>query len=107
MGISETCVIERDPGTYNVVTLRALCDVGFYICTFCAILTQCMQIFALVRSSDDPQKFMIQYLCGDMRTYLSTDRSALFPFPNCHISLVLPATRCWRPCLTVCAPPAT
>ena len=27
MGISETCVIERDPGTYSVVTIRALCDV--------------------------------------------------------------------------------
>ena len=27
MGISETCVIERDPATYNVVTLRALSDV--------------------------------------------------------------------------------
>lgn len=60
LGISETCVIERDPATYNVVTLRALSD-----------------IFCLVRSQQDPQKFMIQYLCGDMRTYLSTDRDSL------------------------------
>jgi DnaJ family protein C protein 13 len=27
MGLSESCIIERDPGTYSVVTLRALCDV--------------------------------------------------------------------------------
>ena len=82
MGISETCVIERDPGTYNVVTLRALCDVRHTI-QFPRDIHVGAQIFCLVRAAEDPQKFLIQYNNGDMRTYLSTDRCACARPPLC------------------------
>lgn len=29
--LSETCMIERDPATYNVVTCKPLCDVGISV----------------------------------------------------------------------------
>ena len=57
---SETCVLERDPSTYAIVTARALTD-----------------IYVLVRHPEDPQKFQIEYIQGDTRTYLSTDRDAM------------------------------
>ncbi|XP_033727987.1 dnaJ homolog subfamily C member 13-like [Pecten maximus] len=58
--LSETCMVERDPATYNVVTCKPLCD-----------------IFAIIRDSENPQKFSIEYVKGAIRTYLSTDRDAL------------------------------
>ncbi|KAK6166630.1 hypothetical protein SNE40_023278 [Patella caerulea] len=58
--LTETCLVERDPATYNIVTLKPLCDV-----------------FALIRHPDNPQKFSIEYVKGTIRTYLSTDRDAL------------------------------
>eukprot|EP00039_Didymoeca_costata_P023981 m.8876 g.8876 ORF g.8876 m.8876 type:complete len:2271 (-) comp3968_c0_seq1:482-7294(-) len=57
---SETCIIERDPATYGIVTCRPLQDV-----------------LVLVRPPDDPQKFVIEYKLGEARTYLSTDRDAM------------------------------
>lgn len=58
--LSETCLIERDPATYNVTTCRPLCD-----------------IFTIIRDPENPQKFCIEYVKGAVRTYLSTDRDAL------------------------------
>ena len=55
--LTETCLVERDPATYNVVTLRPLCD-----------------IFAIVRDQENPQKFCIEYVKGAIRRYQSTDR---------------------------------
>lgn len=57
---SETCIIERDPATYSVITVRALADVN-----------------VLVRWPDDPQRFSIEYIRGDTRTYLSTERDSM------------------------------
>lgn len=58
--LSETCVLERDPGSYNVVTCRPLSSV-----------------FTIVRSPSDPQRFQLEYIGGEIRTYLSTERDCL------------------------------
>lgn len=55
--LSETCLLERDPQTYNVCTLRPLGDV-----------------FALVRDNDNPQLFSIEYFNGHVRTYTAPER---------------------------------
>ena len=60
LALSETCLVERDPATYSVVTLRPLSDV-----------------FALIRGTKDPQQFGIEYIQGETRVYTSTDRDAL------------------------------
>ncbi|XP_065167125.1 dnaJ homolog subfamily C member 13 isoform X2 [Atheta coriaria] len=58
--LSETCILERDPQTYNICTLRPL-----------------SVIFALVRSNENPQLFQIEYINGQIRTYTATDRDSL------------------------------
>uniref|UniRef100_A0AAR5P1B7 J domain-containing protein n=2 Tax=Dendroctonus ponderosae TaxID=77166 RepID=A0AAR5P1B7_DENPD len=58
--LSEHCLLERDPQTYSICTLQPLCD-----------------IFALVRDSDNPQQFSIEYVNGQIRTYTSTDRDSV------------------------------
>ncbi|XP_031784415.1 dnaJ homolog subfamily C member 13 isoform X2 [Nasonia vitripennis] len=58
--LSDTCLLERDPQTYNICTLRPLSD-----------------IFALVRDNQNPQLFIIQYINGEMRSYIATDRDSL------------------------------
>lgn len=58
--LSETCILERDPQTYSVCTLRPLGEV-----------------FALIRSNDNPQLFTIEYFNGHKRTYTATDRDSL------------------------------
>lgn len=58
--LSETCLLERDPQTYSVCTLRPLSDV-----------------FALVRNNEDPQVFSIEYINGHVRTYHTTERDSL------------------------------
>ncbi|XP_066599154.1 dnaJ homolog subfamily C member 13 isoform X2 [Prorops nasuta] len=58
--LSDTCLLERDPQTYNICTLRPLSD-----------------IFALIRDNENPQLFTIQYLNGQMRSYTATDRDSL------------------------------
>lgn len=58
--LTETCLVERDPATYNVVTCKPLCD-----------------IFAIIRHNDNPQKFSVEYVKGAVRTYQSTERDAL------------------------------
>jgi len=58
--LSDTCLLERDPQTYNICTLRPLSD-----------------IFTLIRDNDNPQLFTIQYLNGQMRSYTTTNRDSL------------------------------
>lgn len=58
--LSDTCLLERDPQTYNICTLRPLSD-----------------IFVLVRDNANPQLFTIQYLNGQLRSYMATDRDSL------------------------------
>lgn len=55
--VSETCLLERDPNSYAVVTLHPLSDV-----------------FALVRNQDNPQMFSVEYVRGGNRSYTSSDR---------------------------------
>jgi len=58
--LTESTLVERDPATYNVVTLRPLSMVA-----------------ALVRQLENPQLLTIQYVNGENRSYLSTDRDSL------------------------------
>ena len=58
--LSEVCLIERDPATYSICTLKPLSD-----------------IFAIIRSEEDPQQFQIEYMQGPVRTYTSSDRDSL------------------------------
>ncbi|GFS52720.1 dnaJ homolog subfamily C member 13 [Trichonephila inaurata madagascariensis] len=60
LGLTETCLIERDPQTYSIVTIRPL-----------------NSIYALIRHPDNPQKFRVEYVTGQIRSYTSTDRDAL------------------------------
>ncbi|KAL3207331.1 hypothetical protein MRX96_039712, partial [Rhipicephalus microplus] len=55
--LTESCLLERDPSSYTVVTLRPLADV-------CRI----------VRSREQVQQFSIEYAQGDVRHYSSSDR---------------------------------
>lgn len=55
--LSETCLLERDPQTYSICTLRPLSE-----------------IFALIRDNNNPQLFNIEYINGLVRTYTATDR---------------------------------
>ncbi|XP_071522873.1 dnaJ homolog subfamily C member 13 isoform X2 [Panulirus ornatus] len=58
--VSETCLLERDPNSYAIVTLRPLSDV-----------------FALVRHQDNPQMLTVEYVRGGNRVYTSSDRDSL------------------------------
>ncbi|XP_012268108.2 dnaJ homolog subfamily C member 13 isoform X2 [Athalia rosae] len=58
--LSDTCLVERDPQTYSICTLKPLSD-----------------IFALIRDNRNPQLFTIQYLNGQIRSYTTTDRDSL------------------------------
>ncbi|XP_075217212.1 receptor mediated endocytosis 8 isoform X2 [Lycorma delicatula] len=58
--LSQTCLIERDPQTYNIVTLRPLSSIS-----------------ALIRDPDNPQQFTIEYNDYDTRVYFAPHRDAL------------------------------
>ncbi|XP_055920872.1 dnaJ homolog subfamily C member 13 isoform X1 [Eupeodes corollae] len=58
--LTETTVLERDPQTYSVCTLRPLVDV-----------------FALIRDKDNIQQFCIEYKNGIVRKYITNDRDSL------------------------------
>nr|CAB3238835.1 dnaJ homolog subfamily C member 13 [Phallusia mammillata] len=58
--LSETCILERDPGSYSIITLKPL-----------------IEIYALVRDPQNPQIFTMEFKSGQSRTYVSTDRDAL------------------------------
>ncbi|SPP75614.1 blast:DnaJ homolog subfamily C member 13 [Drosophila guanche] len=58
--LTEVTLLERDPQTYSVCTLRPLTDV-----------------FALVRDKDSLQRFSIEYKNGVVRSYSTNDRDSL------------------------------
>lgn len=58
--LTETCLVERDPPTYSIITVKPL-----------------REIIALVRHPNNPQMFSIEYERGQIRQYTSTDRDAL------------------------------
>lgn len=57
---SEACIIERDPQTYSVVTLKPL-----------------NSVYALIRDPTDSQLFSIEYCSGTSRSYIAPQRDAL------------------------------
>ncbi|XP_058835825.1 dnaJ homolog subfamily C member 13 isoform X1 [Topomyia yanbarensis] len=58
--LTDTTILERDPQTYSVCTLRPL-----------------IEIFALIRHDENIQKFSIEYKNGLTRSYLTNDRDSL------------------------------
>ncbi|XP_038048790.1 dnaJ homolog subfamily C member 13-like isoform X3 [Patiria miniata] len=58
--LTETCIVERDPASYSVVTVKPLCNV-----------------FAIVRSMENPQEFHLESVKGTVTKYTSTDRDNL------------------------------
>ena len=58
--LTDTCLIERDPATYSIVSLRPLSE-----------------ICAIVRDPEQPQLVSFQYSTGDVRSYTSTDRDSV------------------------------
>lgn len=54
---SEACIIERDPQTYSVVTLKPL-----------------NSVYALIRDPIDSQLFSIEYCSGISRSYIAPQR---------------------------------
>lgn len=59
--LTNSCLVERNPDTYQPVTLKPLID-----------------IFSLIRSPDDPQIFSIEFASlGKISTYSTTERDAL------------------------------
>ncbi|XP_059584765.1 dnaJ homolog subfamily C member 13 isoform X1 [Alligator mississippiensis] len=60
LALTETCLVERDPATYNIVTLKPL-----------------EEVFALVCDGENPQLFSIEFIKGQIRKYSSTERDSL------------------------------
>ncbi|XP_078270124.1 dnaJ homolog subfamily C member 13 isoform X5 [Rhinoraja longicauda] len=60
LALTETCLVERDPATYNIATLKPLGE-----------------IFALVLDAENPQRFAIEYIKGQVSKYTSTERDSL------------------------------
>lgn len=58
--LTETTLLERDPQTYSICTLRPL-----------------IEVFALVRTRESLQQFSIEYKNGLVRTYNTNDRDSL------------------------------
>ncbi|XP_073686489.1 dnaJ homolog subfamily C member 13 isoform X1 [Garra rufa] len=60
LALTETCLVERDPASYNIVTIKPFGEV-----------------FALVCDSDNPQVFTVEFIRGQIRKYCSTERESL------------------------------
>ncbi|XP_053811379.1 dnaJ homolog subfamily C member 13 isoform X1 [Vidua macroura] len=60
LALTEACLVERDPATYNIATLKPLCEV-----------------FAIVCDCENPQLFTIEFIKGQIRKYSSTERDSL------------------------------
>ncbi|XP_055606556.1 dnaJ homolog subfamily C member 13 isoform X2 [Uranotaenia lowii] len=58
--LTDSTILERDPQTYSICTLRPL-----------------IEVFALVRYDENIQKFSIEYKNGLIRTYITNDRDSL------------------------------
>lgn len=64
--LTQSCIVERDPETYHIVTLRPL-----------------ESIFAIVRDPVNPRQFIIEYRdmeSSNIRTYDGANRYSLFIF---------------------------
>ncbi|GAB0184323.1 dnaJ subfamily C member 13 [Grus japonensis] len=60
LALTEACLVERDPATYNIATLKPLGEV-----------------FAIVCDCENPQLFTIEFIKGQIRKYSSTERDSL------------------------------
>uniref|UniRef100_A0A3B3Y3K6 J domain-containing protein n=1 Tax=Poecilia mexicana TaxID=48701 RepID=A0A3B3Y3K6_9TELE len=60
LALTETCLVERDPASYNIVTLKPFGEV-----------------FALICDADNPQVFTVEFIRGQIRKYSSTERDSL------------------------------
>ncbi|XP_050953803.1 dnaJ homolog subfamily C member 13 isoform X2 [Labeo rohita] len=60
LALTETCLVERDPASYNIVTIKPFGEV-----------------FALICDSDNPQVFTVEFIRGQIRKYCSTERDSL------------------------------
>uniref|UniRef100_A0A8C4HDB9 J domain-containing protein n=1 Tax=Dicentrarchus labrax TaxID=13489 RepID=A0A8C4HDB9_DICLA len=60
LALTETCLVERDPASYNIVTIKPFGEV-----------------FALICDVDNPQVFTIEFIRGQIRKYSSTERDSL------------------------------
>ncbi|XP_016348350.1 dnaJ homolog subfamily C member 13-like [Sinocyclocheilus anshuiensis] len=60
LALTETCLVERDPASYNIVTLKPFGEV-----------------FALICDADNPQVFTVEFIRGQIRKYCSTERDSL------------------------------
>ncbi|MEQ2168562.1 DnaJ subfamily C member 13 [Goodea atripinnis] len=60
LALTETCLVERDPASYNIVTIKPFGEV-----------------FALICDVDNPQVFTVEFIRGQIRKYSSTERDSL------------------------------
>ncbi|XP_042560740.1 dnaJ homolog subfamily C member 13-like isoform X1 [Clupea harengus] len=60
LALTETCLVERDPASYNIVTVKPF-----------------EEVFALVCDEDNPQVFYVEFIRGQIRKYCSTERDSL------------------------------
>ncbi|XP_063063073.1 dnaJ homolog subfamily C member 13-like isoform X1 [Engraulis encrasicolus] len=60
LALTETCLVERDPASYNIATIKPFGEV-----------------FALILDEDNPQVFTVEFIRGQIRKYCSTERDSL------------------------------
>ncbi|XP_072547287.1 dnaJ homolog subfamily C member 13 isoform X3 [Salminus brasiliensis] len=60
LALTETCLVERDPASYNIVTVKPFGEV-----------------FALICDAENPQVFTVEFIRGQIRKYCSTERDSL------------------------------
>ncbi|KAJ3611304.1 hypothetical protein NHX12_021320 [Muraenolepis orangiensis] len=60
LALTETCLVERDPASYNIVTIKPFGEV-----------------FALICDVENPQVFTVEFIRGQIRKFSSTERDAL------------------------------
>ncbi|XP_077365120.1 dnaJ homolog subfamily C member 13 isoform X1 [Festucalex cinctus] len=60
LALTETCLVERDPASYNIVTIKPFGEV-----------------FALICDVDNPQVFTVEFIRGQIRKFSSTERDSL------------------------------
>uniref|UniRef100_A0A3B4AJX5 Uncharacterized protein n=1 Tax=Periophthalmus magnuspinnatus TaxID=409849 RepID=A0A3B4AJX5_9GOBI len=60
LALTETCLVERDPASYNIVTVKPFGEV-----------------FALICDVDNPQVFTVEFIRGQIRRFSSTERDSL------------------------------
>ena len=75
--LTEATLLERDPSTYNIITLKPLGMVRRVHFAINSVKTNVVKVAALVRVKENPQQLTIQWTDGESRNYLSTDRDSL------------------------------